>query len=62
MPLWYGVSFIILEDTVNEIMQQAHMTTDIQNAINQTKENVETVHKTTVDVMDIIDNGIKCIY
>ena len=47
------------EDTVNEIMQQANMTTDIQNAINQTKINVETVHKTTVDAMDIVDNGIK---
>ena len=47
------------EDTVNEIMQQASMTTDIQNAINQTKENVETVHQTTVDAMDIVDNGIK---
>ena len=35
------------------------MTTDIQNAINQTKENVETVHKTTVAAMEIIDNGIK---
>lgn len=40
------------EDTVNEIMQQANMTTDIQNAINQTKINVETVHKTTVDAME----------
>ena len=47
------------EDTVNEIMQQASMTTDIQNAINQTKENVETVHQTTVDAMDIVDHGIK---
>lgn len=47
------------EETVNEIMQQANMTTDIQNAINQTKENVETVHKTTVAAMDIVDNGIK---
>ena len=47
------------EDTVNEIMQQADMTTGIQNAINQTKENVETVHQTTVATMDIVDHGIK---
>lgn len=46
------------EDTVNEITHQANMTTDIQDAITKTMGNVETVHGTTVQVLDIITNGI----
>lgn len=46
------------EETVNEITHQANMTTDIQNAIAKTLGNVETVHDTTVQVLDIIINGI----
>ncbi|SET57994.1 methyl-accepting chemotaxis protein [[Clostridium] polysaccharolyticum] len=46
------------EETVNEITHQANMTTDIQDAIGKTMGNVETVHNTTVQVLDIITNGI----
>ena len=46
------------EETVSEITHQANMTTDIQDAIVKTRENVETVHSTTVEVLDIIRNGI----
>lgn len=46
------------EDTVNEITHQANMTTDIQEAISKTLENVDTVHQNTIDVLDIITNGI----
>lgn len=46
------------EDTVDEITHQANMTTDIQGAITKTMGNVETVHSTTLQVLDIITNGI----
>lgn len=46
------------EETVSEITHQANMTTDIQDAIGKTMENVQTVHSTTVEVLDIITNGI----
>ena len=46
------------EETVNEITHQANMTTDIQEAISKTLENVDTVHQNTIDVLDIITNGI----
>ncbi|SES86801.1 methyl-accepting chemotaxis protein [[Clostridium] polysaccharolyticum] len=46
------------EETVGEITHQANMTTDIQTAIVKTMENVETVHKTTLEVLEIIKNGI----
>lgn len=46
------------EETVNEITHQANMTTDIQDAITKTMGNVETVHSTTVQVLDIIQDGI----
>lgn len=46
------------EDTVNEITHQANMTSDIQDAITKTMGNVETVHNTTVDVLEIIRNGV----
>ncbi|HAU84164.1 MAG TPA: hypothetical protein DCW90_01215 [Lachnospiraceae bacterium] len=47
------------EETVEEITHQANMTTDIQQAIGKTMENVETAHETTVGVLDIIENGIE---
>lgn len=47
------------EDTVKEITHQANMTTDIQNAINQTKDNTHTVQRTTADVLDVVNDGIK---
>ena len=46
------------EETVDEITHQANMTTDIQEAISKTLENVDTVHQNTIDVLDIITNGI----
>lgn len=46
------------EETVNEITHQANMTSDIQYAIGKTMENVDTVHHTTTEVLDIIKNGI----
>lgn len=46
------------EETVNEITHQVNMTSDIQDAISKTMGNVEIVHNTTVDVLDIIQNGI----
>ena len=46
------------EETVNEITHQAEMTSDIQDAITKTMGNVETVHNTTVDVLEIIQNGV----
>ncbi len=46
------------EETVGEITHQANMTTDIQDAIGKTMNNVETAHKTTLDVLKIIENGI----
>ena len=46
------------EETVDEITHQANMTTDIQEAISKTLENVGTVHQNTIDVLDIITNGI----
>lgn len=46
------------EETVSEITHQANMTTDIQDAISKTMGNVETVHTTTGEVLDIITNGI----
>lgn len=47
------------EETVGEITHQANMTTDIQQAIGKTMENVDTAHETTVGVLDIIKNGIE---
>lgn len=46
------------EETVSEITHQANMTSDIQEAIVKTRENVKTVHSTTVEVLGIIRNGI----
>lgn len=46
------------EETVSEITHQANMTTDIQDAIGKTLENVDTVHGTTIEVLNIINNGI----
>ena len=46
------------EETVGEITHQANMTTDIQDAISKTMGNVDTVHKTTVEVLEIINSGI----
>lgn len=47
------------EETVGEITHQANMTSDIQDAISQTLLNVETVHNTTLEVLNIIKNGIE---
>lgn len=46
------------EETVSEITHQANMTTDIQEAITKTMGNVEIVHSTTAEVLEIIENGI----
>ncbi len=46
------------EDTVSEITHQANMTSDIQEAIAKTMGNVEIVHNTSSNVLDIIQNGI----
>lgn len=46
------------EETVNEINHQAAMTSDIQNTINVTMDNVEVVHKTTEEVLGIIKSGV----
>lgn len=46
------------EETVGEINHQAMMTTDIQTTITETMSNVETVHKTTEEVLEIINNGV----
>lgn len=46
------------EDTVSEITHQANMTSDIQEAIAKTMDNVEIVHNTSSNVLDIIQNGI----
>lgn len=46
------------EETVSEITHQANMTTDIQEAIGKTMGNVEDAHKTTVDVLDMIEDGL----
>lgn len=46
------------EETVSEINHQAVMTSDIQNTISETMSNVETVHKTTEEVLELTKNGI----
>lgn len=46
------------EETVSEITHQANMTSDIQEAIGKTMGNVDTVHNTTTEVLDIIKKGI----
>lgn len=49
------------EETVNEITHQANMTVDIQDAIAKTRSNVDIVHNTTQEVLDIINNGISLV-
>lgn len=46
------------EETVSEINHQAVMTSDIQSTISETMVNVETVHKTTEEVLELIKNGV----
>lgn len=49
------------EETVNEITHQANMTVDIQDAITKTRKNVDTVHNTTQEVLDIINSGVNLV-
>lgn len=46
------------EETANEIVNQVSMTTAIQKALNKSGENVEHVQHTTIDVLDIVENGV----
>ena len=49
------------EETANEIINQVNMTTDIQKALNKSGENVNHVQHTTIDVLDIVENGVELV-
>lgn len=46
-------------ETASQICHQANMTSDIQNAIVKTMENVETVHVTTEEIFELIKAGVE---
>ena len=46
------------DETVNAIVNQANMTTGIQEALKQSGENVAHVQQTTIEVLNIVEQGV----